>query len=290
MGRVAVAALLAFGLIIGAPAPAAPVPPEGKRVVRIGIVPFFTPEKMWQLYEPFVAYLNAHTPFAWELALGEKHDELVAKLAAGEIDVALLGPIPYGKALRGRVPIHPLLLALGTDGQPFYQSVLITADPAVASLPDLKGRRFGLFEQSTAAYYVPLAMLAEEGVARDQIVPVLLSSQDKIVSAVLGNQVAAGGVRESLFRKIRDPRLRLLKTSAPLPQFAFVAARNTPPEVAKAFTEALLPLAPLTRPADRETVKGWDPEVANGFTLPTAGYEEGINLLLLSVEPFLEGR
>lgn len=258
-----------------------------RRAHTIGIVPYFTADKIFPLYEPFIRHLNENTPDRWELKLGRTHDELVSGLCAGEIDIAYLGPVPFGKALLA-CDVQPLLLSRGADGKPFYRAVIATAEPRLGSLRDLRGRKFALFEKSTASYYLPLAMLAEEGLARRDLDPVFFVSQDKIVTALLAREVVAGGIKESLYEKFRGAGLRALKISEPLPQFVYAAGPRFPPEEAAAFTAALLRVQPLTREADRELVRSWDPELAFGFAAPTAGFRDDVLKLFRSLEPFLK--
>lgn len=278
---------LAFGFCPPAAVSAAGPATTAPGACTVGIVPYFTAEKIYRLYDPFIKHLAKSTPYRWELKLGKTHDELVSSLCSGELTVAFLGPIPFSRALAS-CGARPLLVALGADGKPYYHAVIATADPGIASLHDVRGRRFALFEKSTAAYYLPLKMLAAEGIARKDIEPVLYVSQDKIVTALLANEVAAGGVKESLFEKFKGSGLRALKVSVPLPQFVFAVGPHADPALARSFTDALLKLRPLTRETDRALMQGWDPELANGFATPSPGFPEEVRALAASIGPFLE--
>jgi phosphonate transport system substrate-binding protein len=275
------AALLALALLLSPPAGAAP------KTYAVGVVPYFTAEKIFQLYDPFIRYLNENTPYRWELRLGKTHAELVSGLCSGEIAVAFLGPVPFGKALRACAP-RPLLISLGPDGQPFYRSVIATADPAISSLAQLRGRRFGVFEMSTASHYLPLKMLDAAGLARRDVDLVPLGSQDRILAALLAHEVAAGGLKESLFERFRGAGLRALQVSEPLPQFVYAASPALPEGAGAGFAAALLKVQPRAREADRALVAHWDPELANGFAAPPAGFAESVLALLASIEPYLK--
>jgi phosphonate transport system substrate-binding protein len=219
------------------------------------------------------------------LALGDNHAELAKKLLAGDVAIAMLGPIPYAQA-RQKGPIRPLLITLNPEGETHYHAVIITANPAVRSLADLPGKPFAYFPRSTAAHYLPFAMLAEEGVILPDKDLVPFTSQDRMVSALLSNEAAAGGIKDALFRKLNDPRLRVLKTSRPLPQFTFAASPSLPPQVVASFTTVLLDLQPHVKESHREVVKGWDVEIAHGFSLPGKEFDQETEALLRSVAPF----
>jgi ABC-type phosphate/phosphonate transport system substrate-binding protein len=263
---------LALGLSLGAspPAPAAEAATStGPRT--LAVVPFYTPERMWQLYSPFVEHLRRETGEPWELVLVPDHAALDQGLCAGKIDVALIGPIPLAR-LNRRCGAVPVLVPLGLDGVPAYRSVLLTTDPAVTSVAALRGKEIAFFKGSTAAHLVPARMLADAGLGPGDYQPVFLESQDRLMTALLARRVSAAGVKSALFRRFeQEPGLRLLETSAPLPNFCFAAlpARSATRE---RFLAALQRLRPAERAADAALVEGWDDEVRSGFVLPPAGF------------------
>jgi phosphonate transport system substrate-binding protein len=279
---VAVAALL----LLLVPTPTGAAEEVIRPAYRLGIIPFYTPEKIYQLYLPLVAYLNSSTRTRWELVVGKTHDELVASLCRNEVAIAFLGPIPFAKAISGQRGPKPILVSKGHDGAAYYTSVIVTADPAIRNLADLKGRKFAIFEKSTAAHYFPLKMLGEAGLAATDVTYVPLSSQDRIIAAILSNQVAAGGIKDSLFHTFEKSGLRKLKGSEPLCNFVFAASPALPPTVEREFVEALLKIDPLKNPKDSDLVKRWDQEVAYGFAVPPADFSERARQLLNAVLPF----
>ena len=92
-------------------------------VQRLGIVPFYAPEKIWNLYTPLIEHLNKTTGYRWELKLYHDHDAIVGGICKGEVTVAFLGPVPFGRA-QEQCRTWPLLVALGIDGKPDYSSTI----------------------------------------------------------------------------------------------------------------------------------------------------------------------
>lgn len=231
------------------------------------VIPFYSPEKLWALYSPLVAYLKQATGQPWELKLYSDHDSLIEGLCSGEVSVALLGPVPLGR-VNQKCGAKPLLVALGKDGKPAYQSVIVTSDPSVTDLAMLRGKKFALFKGSTAAHIVPLKMLKEAGLGTGSLQQVFFDGQDRIMTALLTREADAAGMKEALFRKFEKEAIRPLKKSDPLPNFAFCASPAVKPEVVKRFTEHLLALKPLSDPAAARIVKDWDDEIKNGYIFP----------------------
>lgn len=239
---------------------------------RLAVVPFYAPEQMWRHYSPLVEFLRRETGERWELSLPPDHAALVDAFCAGEVDVALLGPVPLGRVNR-RCGGLPFLVALGPSGAPTYRSVLVTADPAVTSVAALRGKPVGFFRGSTAAHVVPAQLLAEAGLEPGSYRPVFLESQDRLVAALLAGKISGAGVKSALYRRFeREPGLRQLQTSGPLPSFSFAALPAFPAASRERFAAALLRLRPRERPADAERVRSWDDELRHGFVRSTPAH------------------
>ncbi len=284
--------LLALGAIVctaadaDAASPVAP-PAPGR---SLAVIPFYAPERMWTVYAPVVEYLRRETGEAWSLTLPATHEELIEELCAGRIDVALIGPVPLGRA-NLRCGAVPFLVPLGPGGAPVYESVLLTSDPAVGSIEALRGKEIGFMRGSTAAHVLPVTMLAEAGLDRASYVPVFLESQDRLMAALLARRISAAGVKSALHRRFRDePGLRVLRTSGPLPNFAFVSLPSLPKPTRERVSAALLRLRPLERADDAALVKGWDDEIRNGFVRPPPDYLSAVLALRERTEKVLRER
>ena len=237
----------------------------------VAVIPFYSPEKIWLLYAPFIQYLKASTGLPWELKLYPDHNSLIEDLCSDKVGIALLGPVPLGRADQ-KCGAKPVLVALSRDGSPTYHSLIITSNPAVATLGNVRGKRFGFFKGSTAAHIVPITMLQAAGLGAGEFQPQFFESQDRIMTALLTREISAAGVKETLYRKFKNEPLRVLKTSVALPNFAFCASPSLSAEVRERFISALTRLKPLTNDNDAETAKTWDDEIKNGFMPPNEAF------------------
>lgn len=235
------------------------------------VIPFYTPEKIWALYSPFIDYLNKSTGDPWELKLYHNHDELIDAICNGKVSAALLGPVPLGRANR-KCGVKPVLAALGNDGKPSYHAVILTNTPSVKKIKDLKGKKIGFFKGSTAAHIIPAKMLKDSGVGMPTIQPIFLESQDRIMSALLSGEIAAAGVKETLAKRFNKGTLDILAVSGPLPNFAVCATPTLPSSTQQHLLSALTRLKPLSNSKDAETMKAWDDEIKNGFTMPNNNF------------------
>jgi phosphonate transport system substrate-binding protein len=244
-------------------------PPQARYTVAI--IPFYSPEKIWLLYAPLIDYLKRTTKQPWELKLYPNHDSLIEDLCSGKIAVALLGPVPLGRANR-KCGAEPLIVALGKDGKPTYHSVIVTSDATVTALGGVRGKKFGFFKGSTAAHIVPAKLLKDAGLGGEAVQAVFFESQDRIMTAMLTGEISAAGVKETLYRKFEREPLRVLTISSPLPNFAFSAPPSLSSRLRDAFVRALLQLKPHANTRDADMMKGWDDEIRNGFMLPAQDF------------------
>lgn len=231
------------------------------------VIPYYSPEKIWTLFTPFVEHLRKSTGQPWTLRLYHNHEEFIADLCGGRISMALAGPAPLSSA-HETCGVRPLLVALTKNGQPTYHSMLVTTDPAVKNLKGLTGKRIGFFKGSTAAHIMPVKMLMDAGVHQTDIRAVFLESQDRILSALLAGEISAGGMKETLYQKFGSHNLRVVATSPPLPNFALCVLPSFPAKAREKVVSSLIRLKPRLNPHDAKIVRDWDDEIKNGFMLP----------------------
>lgn len=239
----------------------------GAALHTFAVIPFYTPEKIWTLYSPFIEYLKKSTGVEWQLKLYNTHDDLVEDICRGRVSAALLGPVPLGRA-NNKCGVKPLVAAIGKNGKPIYHAVILTNTPSFTSLRDLNGGKFGFYKGSTAAHIIPAKMLKDAGVAMTEIQPVFFEGQDKIMSALISGEITAAGVKEQLAKKFDNVGLKTLAISQPLPNFTICATQSLSPSVRQSLFSSLTRLKPLSSNADAETTKGWDDEIMNGFIAP----------------------
>lgn len=264
--------------------------PSGKPLYTFAVVPYYTPEKIWQLFSPFVEFLSRKTGQSWELKLYTNHDEFIEDICNGTISVALTGPVPLGRAYN-KCGAKPVLVALAKNGKPDYHSVVVTSNPDIKGMTDLRGRKFGIFKGSTAAHILPVKMLMNSGLQLSDLQPLYYESQDRIVTALLSGEIDAAGMKETLYLKAGKDRFRLLAASESLPNFALTSLPTLPEKIRAQLVSTLTRLTPLKNRRDAETVRPWDDEIKNGFVAPDADFLPSvINLYSVYWEVINESR
>jgi len=239
------------------------------------VVPYYSPEKIWSLFTPFVDYISKSTGQSWRLQLYHNYDQFVEDICNGRISLGFTGPLPLNKA-HEKCGAEPLLVALAKNGQPVYHSFLVTNDTTIKHVSQLKAKKVGFLKGSSAAQFMPVKMLKKAGVELSDIQPVFLQSQNRIMSALLSGEVVAGGMKETLYQKFEKENLLVLAISDPMPNFALCVLPSFSAKQRELLTSVLLKLRPLANRRDAIAVKEWDDEIKHGFVLPSADFTASI--------------
>lgn len=126
---------------------------------------------------------------------------VIEAMGGNNVDVAFLAPFQY--AIANQKYGAQVMLVVVRKGALTYPSNFITADPAVKTLADLKGKKFAFVDPASASGYLyPFAELktlgyikgtnAEEFFGQGNVINA--GGHDKVVTAVYNGQVSGGAI------------------------------------------------------------------------------------------------
>lgn len=255
-----------------------------KPVIRFGVIPRYNPLVMYKRYQPIMDYLNAETPYQFELKISRDYPEAVRFLQQGVTQVSSLGDVTFAEA-NLRYQAIPILKPLNRDGTPFYRSaIIVRSDSRLKSVRELRGRTmaFGSLH-STSGNLIPRYLLWDNGVGLHDLKSYAnLQHHDAVAKAILKGQYDAGAVKDVVAEKYKPHGLRILAWSAPIPSVPLVVRRDTSPDVVKAITTALLKLD-RNNPKHQAIMKSWDDEFCFGFAPATIADYRGIFRLIREI-------
>src|SRR4030042_5248738 len=242
-------------------------PVSGKEHYYFGFCPKYNPRIMYQLYQPFIDYLNENTSYHFEIKLSRVYQETIDQLGKGEAVIISCGPISYIHA-RESYRVKPILRALSKDGKPIYHGIIVVRqDSPIKNLSDLKGKSF-VFGQawSTAGHILPEYYLLKTNIRlKDLKNYSFLRHHDFVANAVLKGEFDAGAAKDIVAYKYQSMGLRFIHLSDPIPPVPIVVRTDAPKELVKAVQSALLKLDPKD-PPHQGTMPQWDEEFKYGFT------------------------
>ena len=237
-------------------------PPE-KPIVHFGLIPIYTPQLMYEKFQPLMDYLSSNTPYKFKMRLTKDYKGIVSLLQEGKIDIAFLGSVSYIVA-REKMELVPILKPLNSDGKPFYRSVIITReDRDIKIISDLSGKSFAFASRlSTSGAIVPLYSLYNSGIELRGLKSYFhLRYHDSVVREVLKGNYDAGAVIDTIAYSYKDKGLKFIFISEPITELTIVARKGASHALIASVNKALLGIN-LYNP----DIKEWGEEIRYGFT------------------------
>jgi phosphonate transport system substrate-binding protein len=238
-------------------------PPE-KPIVHFGLIPLYTPQLMYEKFQPLMEYLSANTPYRFKMRLTKDYKGIISLLQEGRIDIALLGSASYVAARDiSKVEVTPILKCLNSDGNPFYRSIIITRkDKEINNISELQGKSLAFASRwSTSGATVPLYYLYNNGIDLKALSMYFhLRYHDSVVREVLKGNYDAGAVIDTIAYSYKDKGLKFIFISEPIPELTIVVRKGASNTLGDYVRNALLKLK-----SDDPELKEWGEEIRYGF-------------------------
>ncbi len=243
-------ALLLAGCEPEAPEPTeSPPPPEAPPGLVLLVHPFDTPSRLLERFGPLTRYLTEALGKPVKLEIARTYIDQIRRITSGQADLAYMGPTPFLRAQAfylkdAREKLIPLAEEV-IDGQATYRSVIVSRKGSpLRTLNDISGRlmAFGA-HHSYSSHYVPRVLLLQHGIDLHHLKDyAFLGRHERVALAVLHGDFDAGGLRLDVARQYlaREPGLRILATSPPLPPHLIVARPGLDTAARGAIQDALL--------------------------------------------------
>jgi phosphonate transport system substrate-binding protein len=239
------------------PPPAALPAPAAAHRLRFGVIPYVDRARLEQDFAPLRHYLRAERDFDLDVSVSRGYGDVVTKLAAGEIDAAMLSAVLY---VRARAKLGTAIEVVGAavpwEPETGRGLILALADGGVRSLMDARGKRVAWVDpDSSTGYVFPRVQLTRMG------------GHDKAVDALLAGQVDVAAVWDVYWRDVDEAQRRrvvVLARTALVPADALVVRRDLAAPLRKAAVDALLGLRDQSaRRVDalthRLSIRGFEP-------------------------------
>jgi phosphate/phosphite/phosphonate ABC transporter binding protein len=224
------------------------------RPLRLGLIPVYSPETMIHQYSALASYLGEELSTVVELVIPESYEASIADVVAGRFDAVQLSPLAYVVA-KERAPSLELLATNISEGSSTYSGfILARAADNLSTLSDLRGKRLGLVDKSSASGYLfPYAFFLDHGVDPSQFFPqiVMTKRHDLVIKGLLEKKfdlaaTFSGAMLTEGESGLDVDQLQIVAKTGRIPYDAWCVRAELQPLVKSRIRDALLALSTRT--------------------------------------------
>ncbi|MGE8400216.1 MAG: putative selenate ABC transporter substrate-binding protein [Delftia tsuruhatensis] len=244
--RQAAACVLAASTLSSLPALAAE-----PAVLRVSAIPDEAPTELQRKFEPLGKYLSAQTGMKVVFTPVTDYAAVVESLATRKLDLAWLGGFTFvqAKIRTNGTAIH--IVQREEDAR--FTSKFITANPAIKTLADLRGKSFAFgAPSSTSGSLMPRFFLQQDGInpEKDFKTVAFSGAHDATAAFVAAGKAEAGVLNASVWdklvetKKVDTSKVRVFATTPPYFDYNWTVRGDLDPALVKKLTDAFLALDP----------------------------------------------
>lgn len=220
-------------------------------VLRVSAIPDEAPTELQRKFAPLGKYLEAQTGMKVVFTPVSDYAAVVESLATKKIDLAWLGGFTFVQAkIRTNGTAIPIVQR---EEDAKFTSRFITADPAIKTLADLKGKTFAFgAPSSTSGSLMPRFFLLQAGLnpEKDFRNVAFSGAHDATVAFVAAGKAEAGVLNASVWdklveqKKVDTDKVRVFATTPPYFDYNWTVRGDLDPALIKKLTDAFLKLDP----------------------------------------------
>lgn len=239
-------------------------------VLRVSAIPDEAPTELQRKFKPLGAYLEQQLGMKVEFVPVSDYAAVVEALASDRLDMAWLGGFTF---VQTRLKTGNAIPLVQREQDATFTSKYITANPAVKSLQDLKGKTFAFGSvSSTSGSLMPRFFMLKDGIKPEEFFSRVAYSgaHDATVAWVQAGKVDGGVLNASVWDKlvaagkVDTSKVVVLDTTPTYYDYNWTVRGNLDPALTAKIKAAFLALDP-TKPADKAIL---DLQAASRF-IPT---------------------
>ena len=220
-------------------------------VLRVSAIPDEAPTELQRKFAPLGKYLEKETGLKVQFTPVSDYAAVVESLATKKLDLAWLGGFTFVQAkIRTNGTAIPIVQR---EEDARFTSKFITADPAIKSLSDLKGKTFAFgAPSSTSGSLMPRYFLQQAGLnpEKDFKNVAFSGAHDATVAFVAAGKAEAGVLNASVWdklvesKKVDTDKVRVFATTPTYFDYNWTVRGDLDPALVKKITDAFLKLDP----------------------------------------------
>ena len=220
-------------------------------VLRVSAIPDEAPTELQRKFAPLGKYLEAQTGMKVVFTPVSDYAAVVESLATKKIDLAWLGGFTF---IQAKIRTNGTAIPIAQrEEDAKFTSKFITADPAIKTLADLKGKTFAFgAPSSTSGSLMPRFFLQQAGLnpETDFKRVAFSGAHDATVAFVAAGKADAGVLNASVWdklveqKKVDTDKVHVFATTPPYFDYNWTVRGDLDPALIKKLTDAFLKLDP----------------------------------------------
>ncbi len=251
---------------------------QAAEVLRVTAIPDEAPTELQRKFKPLGEYLAEKLGMQVQFIPVADYPAVVEALAADRIDLAWLGGFTF---VQTRLKTGNAIPLVQREQDAVFTSKFISADPAVKSLADLKGKTFAFGSvSSTSGSLMPRYFMLQEEIVPEQYFSRVAYSgaHDATATWVEAGKVDGGVLNASVWDKlvaagkVDTRKVHVFATTPTYYDYNWTVRGNLDPALVEKITQAFLALDPAN-PRDKAIL---DLQAATRFIPTKAENYQGI--------------
>lgn len=223
---------------------------QAQETLRVSAIPDEAPTELLRKFKPLGEYLEAQLGMPVKFTPVADYAAVVESLAADRIDLAWLGGFTFVQARLKTGDAIPLVQR-EQDAQ--FTSKFISADPAIKSVQDLKGKTFAFGSvSSTSGSLMPRYFMLQDGIKPEAFFSRVAYSgaHDATAAWVQAGKADAGVLNASVWDKlvaagkVDTSKVHVFATTPPYYDYNWTVRGNLDPALREKIKAAFLALDP----------------------------------------------
>ncbi|MCY1275516.1 putative ABC transporter phosphite binding protein PhnD1 [compost metagenome] len=218
--------------------------------LKVSAIPDEAPTELLRKFKPLGAYLEQQLGMKVEFVPVADYAAVVESLASDRLDLAWLGGFTF---VQTRLKTGNAIPLVQREQDEKFTSKFISADPAVKSLQDLKGKTFAFGSvSSTSGSLMPRYFMQKDGIVPEQYFSRVAYSgaHDATVAWVQAGKVDGGVLNASVWQKLVDAgkvdtaKVKVFATTPTYYDYNWTVRGTLDPALAEKIKQAFLALDP----------------------------------------------
>ena len=239
-----------LALVAGIALSVSAVVSQAAEVLKVSAIPDEAPTELLRKFKPLGAYLEQQLGMKVEFVPVADYAAVVESLAADRLDMAWLGGFTF---VQTRLKTGNAIPLVQREQDETFTSKFISADPAVKSLQDLKGKTFAFGSvSSTSGSLMPRYFMQKDGIVPEQFFSRVAYSgaHDATVAWVQAGKVDGGVLNASVWQKLVDAgkvdtgKVKVFATTPTYYDYNWTVRGTLDPALAEKIKQAFLSLDP----------------------------------------------